>query len=100
MDEIDIAVLDMSAFEFKIECDDAYKHKGDGVLMHTGSSQATHVVYTTCSQCGAKTEPTNVCLSFIGAAFDDKKVLSWRCAPCRSLSPYLTTITVVGPLPY
>ena len=96
MDEIDFAVLDMSAFEFKIECDDAYKHRGAGVQMHSGSADATHVVYATCGNCGAKTPESNVCLTFIAEAFDDKKIMKWRCPLCRYASnPYLTTISVV-----
>jgi hypothetical protein len=96
MDEFDIAVLDMSAFEFKIECQDAYKHKGDGVRMHKGSAEATHVLYATCGYCGTKTEETNVCLNFVEEAYDDSLMLKWRCVPCRSENTYLTTLTIVG----
>lgn len=96
MDEIDIAVLDMSAFEFKIECVDAYKHKGDGVLMHRGPTDATHVVFATCGYCKTKTEETNVCLSFIEQAYSDERILFWRCANCRSQNRYPPTLTIVG----
>jgi hypothetical protein len=97
LDEIDIAVLDMSAFEFKIECDNAYKHKGNGVLMHTGPSEATHIIYATCGYCGAKSEERNVCLSFIEQAYSSERILYWRCAdPCRAQNRYATTLTIVG----
>jgi hypothetical protein len=95
MDEIDIAVLDMRAFEFKIECHDAYKHKGDGVLMHHGPADATHYVQATCGYCSATTEETAVCLSFIEAAYSTQN-LKWRCVMCRSENRYSATIKAVG----
>lgn len=96
MDEIDIAVLDMSGFEFKIECHDAYKHKGDGVLMHKGPTDATHLIYATCGYCETKTEETNVCLNFIEEAYSDERILKWRCVQCRCENRYPATLTIVG----
>lgn len=98
MDEIDIAVLDMSAFEFKIECSVAYKHKGEGVEMHRGPSDATHIVYSVCGYCQRQSAEAYVCLDFIKEAFSDDNTLEWRCAPCRSLNRYPTTLKIVGTL--
>ena len=95
MDEIDIAVLDMSAFEFKVECHDAYKHKGEGVIMHRGPADATHIIFATCGYCETKTEETNVCLNYIEEAYSEK-VLNWRCLHCRSLNRFPATLTIVG----
>jgi hypothetical protein len=95
MDDIDIAVLDMSAFEFKIECHDAYKHKGEGVKMHHGPTDATHYVRAICAYCLAKTEETAVCLSFIGEAYGTDN-LQWRCLACRSLNRYSATLHAVA----
>jgi hypothetical protein len=94
MDDIDIAILDMSAFEFKVECDVAYKHKGDGVIMHRGSTEATHFVKATCAYCQTETEETAVCLSFIAEAYG-KLNLQWRCLHCRSLNRYSATLKAV-----
>ena len=100
MDEIDITVLDMSAFEFKIECHDAYKHKGEGVSMHHGPADATHVITSSCGYCSHTTDEVNVCLSFIEEAYDEEKVLQWRCVACRSLNRYPATLTIVTALPF
>lgn len=94
MDEIDMAVLDMSAFEFSVECHDAYKHKGDGVSMHSGPTAATHAVRATCGHCGAQTEETNVCLKFIEEAYGSQ-IKRWRCAQCRALNRYDTTLEII-----
>jgi hypothetical protein len=96
MDEIDIAVLDMSPWEFKIECHDADKHKGDGELMHRGPTDATHLIVATCASCGHKGEEMYVCLNFIEEAYSER-ILNWKCPmPCKSMNRYSTTLTIIG----
>lgn len=94
VDDIDAAILDMSAFEFKIECGDAYKHKGDGVTMHRGPTEATHYVTGVCAFCLTEAEEKAVCLSFIADAFSERNI-QWRCPACRSLNRYSATLKAV-----
>lgn len=95
MDEFDIAVLDMSAFEFKLECHEAYKHEGAGYPMHRGPSDATHIIASTCGTCKTETEEQYVCLNFIEEAYGDK-ILKWRCGSCLNLNRYPASIKIIG----